>query len=243
MGPSGARDKHPCGLWGVKAAWGWRPCPRIPCIRCAAAPLPQQRSPASAAASRSTGLGPRSRGQHSTSRCPLPTWPQVNCPWVSLHTPSWHPQPPPPHLLFSWEKGDAHAAVSAAPSQHSTQGFFFHTEESSGQRGDEALSRKNRLKPLLHSAHTQRLHREAIPHEVTHCCVIFEATSRQRWHFKNFTGQPRWCRSSDWWARLAGGAHSPHRAARKAMVAFAKGEGLHAGGGRKLVFCTNITEN
>lgn len=47
--------------------------------------------------------------------------------------------------------------------------------------------------------------------------------------------------SSNGWKRLSGAGHSSHGAAGEVMMMLA--QGLHAGSGRKLVFCTSIPES
>lgn len=122
-GPRGPGDKRSGGLWGIKVA-GLAAVPASPCIRSAAALLPQQRSPASAAASRGTGLGPGARGAPQPAAPPhtAPGLPQniPGCP----HTPSpRHRQPHACLCLSPREKGDAHTGASAAPCPPSDQNW------------------------------------------------------------------------------------------------------------------------
>lgn len=149
------------------------------------------------------------------------------CPRIPLPPPATESTAPRLSLPFSGEKRDAHAAASAASSPRSTQdrGLLC------AQRGLGAMEvmkhwgEKPRLGPPLYSARTHGWHRGARPRKARDRCLIFGPTSRRGWHFKNFTEHPRCCRSSDRWTGLAGGVHSPHGAARKAMVAFALGGG------------------
>lgn len=150
------------------------------------------------------------------------------CPRIPLPAPAMESTAPRLSLPFSGEKGDAHTAASAASSPRSTQdrGLLC------AQRGLGAMEvmkyrgEKPRLGPPLYSARTQGWHRGARPRKARDQCFIFGPTSRRGWHFKNFTDHPRCCWSSNRWTGLAGGVHSPHGAARKAMVAFAWGGGV-----------------
>lgn len=101
-GPRGPGDKRSGGLWGTKVA-GLAAVPASPCIRSAAALLPQQRSPASAAASRGTGLGPGARG------APQPAAPPHTAPGLPQNIPGCPHTPPPP-----WHR-QPHACLCLSP--------------------------------------------------------------------------------------------------------------------------------
>lgn len=84
-----------------------------------------------------------------------------------------------------------------------------------------------------------------MPHKATRQCLIFETTSRQGWHFKNFTGTQGATGAATEGQGLQELCTAPTGLLGKKQPGAGGGVGwvLRVGGGRKLVLCTNITKN
>lgn len=194
----GAGDKP----WGGLGDITGRGLAAIPSIRSAAALLPQQRSRASAAASRSIPQhGARARDGDTAQPSPH-----------SPRTPDRHPRlsPHPPHgtaapglsLPPSREKGDA-PQQPGLPQAHPAS----RTGGVGMWRGPQAMEVMScwEINPVWGHCYTRGWYSRAMSHQATHQVLICGPTPKQGWHFENFTGHPRCSQRSNRWTRLAGG--------------------------------------